>query len=148
MNKLLAILSIQAFAFHNNFFGGGKPFAKLDADQLQLIEDALEKTGTSEDASTIEGLQNQVTAFEANETAVEEALTAALELNGMQKVEGQSVTEAIAALGAKCKEYGDSKATHSIPTTTGVERKKNEDDASENYAHNQAFDESKYKTLK
>ncbi|WP_313091898.1 hypothetical protein [Chryseobacterium flavum] len=126
MKKLLAVLGLQAFTFHNNFWGNGEAHVKLDNKQLQLIEDALEKNATenpaNEDAKTLEDLQATISGLEANETAVQEALTAALNLNGIERKEGQSVAQAIADLGAKCKEYGDSKETHSIIKTTGVEK--------------------------
>lgn len=121
MNKLLAVLGLQAFALQSNFWGGGKAFVKLDEDQLQSIEEALEKTGSAEDAQTITDLQGQVTAFEGKETEVQEALTAALTLNGLNVEEGQSPAEAIAALGAKCKEYGDSKNRHTFAGHNGQE---------------------------
>ncbi|MET3035835.1 hypothetical protein ABXT08_07030 [Chryseobacterium sp. NRRL B-14859] len=126
MKKLLAVLGLQAFTFHNNFWGSGEAHVKLDNKQLQLIEDALENKATenpaNEDAKTLEDLQAQVSGFEANEAAVQEALTAALGLNGIEAAEGQTVAEAITALGAKCKEYGSSKNTHSFIHTNGVEK--------------------------
>jgi hypothetical protein len=126
MKKLLAVLGLQAFTFHNNFWGSGEAHVKLDNKQLQLIEDALEKnaneTPANEDAKTLEDLQAQVSGFEAKETAVQEALTAALGLNGIETTEGQSVAEAITALAAKCKEYGSSTNTHSFIHTTGVDK--------------------------
>lgn len=125
MKKLLAVLNLQAFTFHNNFWGSGEAHVKLDNKQLQLIEDALEENAENtenEDAKTLEDLQAKVSGLEAKETAVQEALTAALNLNGIEAKEGQSVAQAIADLGAKCKEYGDSNETHSIIKTTGVEK--------------------------
>lgn len=126
MKKLLAVLGLQAFTFHNNFWGSGEAHVKLDNKQLQLIEDALDKTPTenkaSEDATTLEDLQTKVSGFEAKETAIQEALTAALNLNGIEATEGQSVAEAITALGTKCKEYGSSTNTHSFIHTNGVDK--------------------------
>ena len=126
MEKLLAVLGLQAFVFHNNFWGNGDAFVKLDNKQLEMIEAALEKEEPEakeiEGGETIKDLQAKVSGFEATETEVQEALTAALTLNGLATTEGQSVAEAIATLGAKCKEYGDSKETHSIIKNDGLEK--------------------------
>lgn len=126
MNKLLAVLGIQAFVFHNNFWGTGEAHVKLDNKQLQMIEDALEKKAgenkADENTETLADLQAQITGFQANETAVQEALTAAMALNGITATKGQSVAEAISALGTKCKEYGDSTETHSILQTDGLDK--------------------------
>ncbi|WP_418124266.1 hypothetical protein ACNFU2_06535 [Chryseobacterium sp. PTM-20240506] len=126
MKKVLAVLGLQAFTFHNNFWGSGEAHVKLDNKQLQLIEDALEKketeNTTAEGAESLADLQAKVTGFEAKETAVQEALTAALSLNGIAATEGQTVAQAIEVLGTKCKEYGDSKETHSIIQTDGKEK--------------------------
>lgn len=126
MKKLLGVLGLQAFVFHNNFWGTGEAHVKLDNKQLQLIEDALEKQGgentANEDAQTLADLQAQVSGFQAKETAIQEALSAAMSLNGIEATEGQSVAQAIANLGTKCKEYGDSNETHSIIQTDGKEK--------------------------
>lgn len=126
MNKLLAVLGMQAFVFHNNFWGTGEAHVKLDNKQLQMIEDALEKkegeNATENNTADLTELQAQVAGFQASEAAVQEALTAALTLNGIEATQGQSVAEAIAALGTTCKEYGDSTETHSILQTDGLDK--------------------------
>lgn len=147
MNKLLAVLGLASFTFHSNFWNGGNKHVKLEEEDLQKIEDALEKNATGEDATALADLQNQVSGFEANENAVQEALTNALTLNGMTIAEGQSVAEAITALGAKCKEYGTSKDRgHNKPDNNGKEK---EEETPETYAfENVLNDMSKYPTLK
>ncbi len=142
MKRVLAVLGIQAFVFHStNIFGKGEKHVRLKEEELQLIEDALEKQTSAEDAETLATLQ-------ANETAVQEALTAAFELHGLETVEGQSVAEAVEALSAKCTEYGESKNQHSFHKTDGKDKEDEEVDNSANYAHNQVFNEDKFTTLK
>lgn len=146
MKKLTALLGLASITLHNsNIFGTGKNYAKFDEEQLQKIEDGLAKTGTEEDAQTIADLQNDILNFQNSETSVQEALTEALQLNGIDAVEGQSVAEAITALGAQCKQYGDAKATHTLPQNDG---KENEEDADPVYGFEQVLnDESKYAKL-
>lgn len=147
MKKVLAVLGLQAFVFHNNFFGGGEAHVKMTKEQLEKIDAELEKGGTGADAKTVADLKEQVSGFEAKEDAVQEALTAAMELNGIEAVEGQSPAEAIAELGAKCKEFGEATNTHSLTQTDGKDKKPNADQSG-NYAHNQVFNDDKFKTLK
>ncbi len=118
MKKLLAVLGLQTFTFQSNFWGGGKAHVKLDEEQLKLIEAALDEKGSGEEAQTIADLQEKVAGLEA----AQEALTAAMNLNGIEAKEGQAMADAIADLGAKCKEYGDSKETHSAPPTNGKDK--------------------------
>lgn len=123
MKKVLAVLGLQAFAFQSsNFWGGGEAHVKMTKEQLEKIDAALPEEGAQADAKTLADLQGKVTGFEANETAIQEALTAAMELNGIEAVADQTPAEAIAALGVKCKEFGDSGETHSIPKNSGVEK--------------------------
>lgn len=135
MKRVLGVLGIQAFVFHSNFFKNEKKHVRLTEEELQLIEDALEKQISAEDAETLATLQ-------ANETAIQEALTAAFELHGLEVVEGQSVAEAVEALSAKCTEYGENKNSHSIHRTNGKDKQEDEEELKEgfydsNAAHNQ-----------
>lgn len=135
MKRVLGVLGIQAFVFHSNFFKNEKKHVRLTEEELQLIEDALEKQTSAEDAETLATLQ-------ANETAIQEALTAAFELHGLEVVEGQSVAEAVEALSAKCTEYGENKNSHSIHRTNGKDKQEDEEELKEgfydsNAAHNQ-----------
>ncbi|WP_313373744.1 hypothetical protein [Chishuiella sp.] len=135
MKRVLGVLGIQAFVFHSNFFKNEKKHVRLTEEELQLIEDALEKQTSAEDAETLATLQ-------ANETAIQEALTAAFELHGLEVVEGQSVAEAVEALSAKCTEYGERKNSHSIHRTNGKDKQEDEEELKEgfydsNAAHNQ-----------
>lgn len=123
MKKLTALLGITAITMHNsNIFGTGKNFAKLDEDQLQQIDDALDNPSTA-DASVVENLQSELSTAQLAESGMQEAVTAALELNGLQLAEGQNAVEAIALLGAKCKQYGTSKDRgHQKPDNDGAEK--------------------------
>lgn len=142
MKRVLVVLGIQAFVFHSNFFKNEKKHVRLNEEELQKIEDALEKQTSAEDAETLATLQ-------ADETATQEALSAAFELHGLKTVEGQTVAEAVEVLSAKCTEYGESKNQHSFHKTDGKDKQEDEDvDNSADYAHNQVFNEDKFKTLK
>ncbi len=147
MKKVLAVLGLQTLTFQSNFWDkGGEAYVKMNKEQIEKIDAAIPDE-TPEGSEDLAKLQGKITGFQNNETAVQEALTAALKLNGIDAVEGQSPAEAIAALGTKCKEFGDSKETHSLANTDGKD--KNPDaDQSAKYAHNQVFNDDKFKTLK
>lgn len=135
MKRVLAVLGIQAFVFHSNFFKNEKKHVRLNEEELQKIEDALEKQTSAEDAETLATLQ-------ANETAVQEALTAAFELHGLKTVEGQTIAEAVEALSKKCTEYGEATNSHSIHKTDGKDKQEDEEEFKEgffdpNAEHNQ-----------
>lgn len=126
MKRVLAALGIQAFVFHSNFFKNEKKHVRLNEEELQKIEDALEKQTSAEDAETLATLQ-------ANETATQEALSAAFELHGLKTVEGQTVAEAVEALSAKCTEYGQSKNQHSFHKTDGKDKQEDEEEFKEGF---------------
>lgn len=132
MKRVLAVLGIQAFIFHSNFFKNEKKHVRLTEEDLQKLEDALEKQTSAEDAETLANLQ-------ANETLIQESLTAAFEANDIEATEGQTIAEAVEALSAKCQELGAAKNTHSISKTDG---KDDEEELKEGFfdskaAHNQ-----------
>ncbi len=126
MKRILAVLGIQAFVFHSNFFKNEKKHVRLTEEELQKIEDALEKQTTAEDAEALASLQ-------ANENEIQEALTAAFEMNKIEMTEGQSISESIAALGQKCKEYGDANPKHSTVKSDGKNKEEETDDLKEGY---------------
>ena len=135
MNKLLAVLGFASFTFHGNFWDvSGKKHVKLQEEDLQKIEDALEKNAAGEDATALADLQAKITGYEANETAVQEALTNALTMNGLEFAEGQTVVDAIASLGTTCKEYGKSKDRgHNQPKNDGQEKAEKTDELVEGF---------------
>lgn len=149
MKKLTTLLGVATIPMHNsNVFGTGKNYAKLDEDQLQLIEKGLE-TAEGADPAVVEGLKNDLSAAQAAESSMHDAVSVALKLNGLEIAEGQSAVEAIALLAQTCKEYGASKERgHTKPENDGKEKPDNTTDPSANFAHNKIYDESKYTTLK
>lgn len=146
--KLLsAVLALASIELHSNFFGNKKPTAKFDEDQLQSIEDALAKNDTSALQNQITEHESTISGMQTEKTNTENAISDAFSMNKLELPEGASMAEAIAILGTKCQEYGSSNHTHSLTHTDGIDKDENEDE-SVNYAHNKAFDESKYTTLK
>jgi len=119
---LCALLALTDIEFHSNFFGNKKPTAKLDEEQLQSIEDALAKNDTSALQTTIDEQNTTISTMQTEKTDMENALSEAFSINGLDLPEGTSVAEAIAALGTKCKEFGSAKNTHSIPRTDGKDK--------------------------
>lgn len=120
MKKLIALLGLAEITMHSNIFGGAA-HARLNQEQLQTVEDALENAGENDQTETITNLQTQVSTFEAGNISVENALAEAFEANGLVLEEGQTVTDAIALLGTTCKEYGSATTTHTIPGTDGTD---------------------------
>lgn len=141
--KLCALLALSQIDLHSNILGTKKPVAKLDEEQLQTLEDALAGNETyaekiKEHEATIDSLKNEA-------TSAEDAISAAISAHGIELEEGASISEKIAALDNKCKEYGNSNHTHSIPQTDGKETKNEEEDPSANYEHNKVMqDNSKF----
>lgn len=126
--KLTALLGVAQIEMHSNFFGNKKPVAKLDQEQLEAIEKGLEQNDVSALTSEIEAKGNDITALIANQTAMEEAITGALQLNGLELPENATQAEAIALLATTCKEYGEAKnVTHSVAGSNGVEAVQNPD---------------------
>lgn len=147
--KLCALLALTQIELHSNFFGNKKPTAKFDEDQLQAIEDALEKNDTSALDDKIKEHENTISSMQNDKNDIENAISEAFSMNGLTLTEGMSVAEAIASLGTKCKEYGNSTNTHSIPPTDGVDvSDDDDDDESAKYAHNQVMnDKSKFSKI-
>ena len=126
--KLTALLALAQIDMHSNFFGNKKPVAKLDQEQLEAIEKGLEQNDVSALTSEIEAKGNDIIALTANQTAMEEAINGALQLNGLELPENATHAEAIALLATTCKEYGEAKdVTHSVAGNNGVEAVQNPD---------------------
>ncbi|WP_312750531.1 hypothetical protein [Epilithonimonas hominis] len=143
---LIATMGVASIDLHSNVFGNKKPYAKVDEESLQKVEDALAKNDTSALQTTITAHEATIATMQTDKTNVENAISEAFTMNGIEAPEGISIAEAIATLGTKCKEMGSSNNTHSIPQNDGKEN--NEADPAEQYSHNKVFDESKFKTLK
>lgn len=108
--KLVALLALGELPLNAGLFGNKKPFAKFDEDQLQTIEEALEKNDTSD-------LEEQLTTAQDEVKGVENAVEQALEVAGLKA--GDSLVASIVALGEKCKEYGESKDRHTFAQNSG-----------------------------
>lgn len=139
--KLTGLTGQQAIELHNSFFGNKKPFAKLDEDQLQSIENALETTDTSALTSTIEGHEATILTLNTTQSETQNALDQALQLNGIKVPEGSTTAQAIIVLGQKCEEYGSSNNRHVDPKNDGNEKPEKADALVDGYfdpnaAHN------------
>lgn len=120
--KLTALLGLAEITLHSGTFSMGTPFAKLNEEQLDLIENALAKDHEND----IITLQNQLTeatskasAFEKITTKTAKAIETAMQTAGLEKQEG--MIENINLLAEKCKEFGEDKNRHSFPDNNGKE---------------------------
>lgn len=120
--KLTALLGLAEITLHSGTFSMGTPFAKLNEEQLDLIENALAK----DQENDIITLQNQLTeatskasAFEKITTETAKAIETAMQTAGLEKQEG--MIENINLLAEKCKEFGEDKNRHSFPDNNGKE---------------------------
>lgn len=120
--KLTALLGLAEITLHSGTFSMGTPFAKLNEEQLDLIENALAK----DQENDIIALQNQLTeatskasAFEKITTETAKAIETAMQTAGLEKQEG--MIENINLLAEKCKEFGEDKNRHSFPDNNGKE---------------------------
>ena len=120
--KLTALLGLAEITLHSGTFSMGTPFAKLNEEQLDLIENALAKDPEND----IIALQNQLTeatskasAFEKITTETAKAIETAMQTAGLEKQEG--MIENINLLAEKCKEFGEDKNRHSFPDNNGKE---------------------------
>lgn len=120
--KLTALLGLAEITLHSGTFSMGTPFAKLNEEQLDLIENALTKDHENDTIT----LQNQLTeatskasAFEKITTETAKAIETAMQTAGLEKQEG--MIENINLLAEKCKEFGEDKNRHSFPDNNGKE---------------------------
>lgn len=120
--KLTALLGLAEITLHSGTFSMGTPFAKLNEEQLDLIENALAK----DQENDFIALQNQLTeatskasAFEKITTETAKAIETAMQTAGLEKQEG--MIENINLLAEKCKEFGEDKNRHSFPDNNGKE---------------------------
>lgn len=120
--KLTALLGLAEITLHSGTFSMGTPFAKLNEEQLDLIENALAKDHENDTIT----LQNQLTeatskasAFEKITTETAKAIETAMQTAGLEKQEG--MIENINLLAEKCKEFGEDKNRHSFPDNNGKE---------------------------
>lgn len=115
---LTALLALSEITVKGGLFGG-KPFASFTEEQLEQIEKALEKQDTSAFTEQITKLQKEVEEKNTRLSGIENAVTQALELNGLEKAD--SFTKSVELLGTTCKEYGEKKQVHTALTHNGKE---------------------------
>ncbi len=120
---LCAVLGIASVEMKAGFFGG-KPFASFNEEQLQAIENALaEKTGVT--AEQLQQLQTNLQEQQQTNQAVETAVSAAMELNGLDAA--GTVVEQVELLGTTCKQYGEKTTTHTLLNNNGEETASDDD---------------------
>lgn len=119
---LTALLTLSEITVKGGLFGG-KPFASFTEEQLEQIEKALGKSVEKQDTSAlteqIAQLQKEVKEKNTRLSGIENAVTQALELNGLEKAD--SFDESIELLGTTCKAYGEKKQVHTALTHNGKE---------------------------
>lgn len=115
---IAAVLALEAINVKSGLFGG-KSFASFTEEQLDAIEEALEKTDTTALSAQIAQLQSEVKEKNARLEALEDSVTQALSINELEASE--TFAESIDALGKKCKEYGEKKTVHTSLTHNGKE---------------------------
>ncbi len=122
--KLLAtVLGLENFSLKSGLLGG-KPFASFNEEQLQAIENALaEKTGVT--AEQLQQLQTNLQEQQETNQAIETAVTAAMEQNGLEAT--GSVVEQVELLGNTCKEYGEKQTTHTLLQNDGKDTASDDD---------------------
>ena len=120
--NLCALLALEQIDFHSNILPGSKPVAKFNEDQVQKIEAALEEKDTAALDKKVEEQGQTIANHVSADAAVTAAIVAAFEANGLELAEGTPTVDAIATLSAKCKEYGESTDTHTLPKTDGKEK--------------------------
>lgn len=108
MNKkfalLTALLAVEKIDLHAGIFGQKKPYAKLEEDALEKIEEALENKGVDAQKE-LDSIKNAV------EQTVE-----------LTKIKAKdSIVETIAELAKTCDAYARSTNRHSIVENNGTE---------------------------
>lgn len=105
---------------------GGEAYVSLTASQLAKVEAALAEKKEAATAEQVAALEQEIaTLKEAQEKvategkALSEALGEAMALNGL-KSQGDALAD-IATLGQTCKEYGDKRPVHTLPSNDGRE---------------------------
>jgi len=125
--KLTSFFGIATLSFHSSMMG--KNHVRLTEEQCQQLEDHFAEEKPAENPEELTQLQSKFDALQENYNALETsnkglstAIETALNLNGLKTELGETATseEAIALLGEKCKEYGNSNNRHSLPPNNGI----------------------------
>jgi len=118
----LAMINIQSGLF------GQKAHARFDEEQLQKLEEHMAQesgenlqTQLNELQKKYDALNDTHTELQTANTRIQNALTAALELNGLTAdvTSETTASQAVELLGTKCKEYGSSQNRHPFAKNDG-----------------------------
>lgn len=147
MNKhtiLLSVLGLSVLETHSGVMSS-KSHVRLSEDELDKVEKALEANDVTALNTTIKEQKEKISGHEKFDGDLKNSLTAAFAENKLDMGD-MSPTDAIAALSAKCKEHGEAKNSHSIPSNDGKDKN---DVQTPKYAFEEAVnDTSKYPVLK
>lgn len=135
--KLVAALGLPTINIQSGLFGANA-HARLDEEQLQKLEDQLSAVAGDEVLQgKFDELQQSFNALQTDKDGLQNAVSAALELNGLTKDLQADATgiQGVELLGKRCKEYGASKNRHSFAQSDGEEPEE-EPDPSKDYQHN------------
>lgn len=120
--KLTALLGLTNISLHSGTFGLNSPFAKINEEDLEKIDNALAQENSERIRNLIKDLaeaKEESKELQNKVESIETAVAGAMELAGL---EAQETAEAnISLLGEKCKEYGNSNNRHSFPENSGNE---------------------------
>ncbi|MFL9835005.1 hypothetical protein [Chryseobacterium terrae] len=125
--KLGAFLGLAMINIQSGFFGQ-KAHARFDEEQLQKLEDHMAQESGENLQAQLNTLQQKYDALEISNTTLQtekdglqNAVTAALELNGLTaEVTAETTSsQAVELLGTTCKKYGSNENRHSFPANNG-----------------------------
>lgn len=121
---------------------GGEAYVSLTASQLAKVEEALAEKKEAATAEQVAALEQEIATLKAEKEkvategkALSEALGEAMALNGL-KSQGDAIAD-IAALGKTCKEYGEKRPVHTLPSNDGREQQSGDEVVRMEDAHNQ-----------
>ncbi len=121
---------------------GGEAYVSLTASQLAKVESALAEKKEAATAEQVAALEQEIATLKAAQEkvategkALSEALGEAMALNDL-KSNGDAIAD-IAALGKTCKEYGEKRPVHTLPSNDGREQQSGDEVVRMEDAHNQ-----------
>lgn len=121
---------------------GGEAYISLTASQLAKVEEALAEKKEAATAEQVAALEQEIATLKAEKEkvategkALSEALGEAMVLNDL-KSNGDAIAD-IAALGKTCKEYGEKRPVHTLPSNDGREQQSGDEVVRMEDAHNQ-----------
>lgn len=115
---LATVLGLAEIQTKTHLFGQ-KATASFTEEQLETIEKALAEKDTSEFEKKIAQQWQQLDTYEQDAKQMSDAISKALELNGLTAKETE--TESIQLLGETCKAFGDKGNGHTPTPNNGKE---------------------------